>query len=211
MKIIKTYNTVINESSDNHHLLTQEQIDWCKKHLVAYWEVNDKGEVHYNDAYIDILGDPYRFEVKFGTCTTFTCNSINLESLVGSPDKVLYDFIIDGSNIKTLEGAPEYVGDTLTLCNNNQLTSLDGSPNTIERLRISDCDQLTDLKGLNTVDKSIAVHSCKSFNSLDGLSKEFNGQIYSRNCGLPQEELIYNWENDINQDDVNTFKSDWEI
>ena len=51
-----------------------------------------------------------------------------------------------------------------------------------------------------------------SLGTSNARDKDFPAKkIYASECKIPKEELIYNWQNDINQDEIDQFKQDWEI
>jgi hypothetical protein len=236
MKIVKTYNTVINEARNNLHLLNSDQIEWCNDHLRVEWYVNDNGEVFTHNGEVTIYNAPDQFKVKFADCSRFEClyndrltslsgspNRVekvykiylckNVESLHGGPSWVGGAYIVDGTRIETLEGAPEYVGSEFSISDNTKLVSLEGSPKTLDGIYY--CTFNNNLKSTigisQNIGKRVFITDCRSLVSLEGLNKNFDGDIIALDCGLPQEELIYNWQNDINQDEVDQFKQDWEI
>jgi hypothetical protein len=241
MKIVKTYKQVINES-DNRHLLTQEQIDWCDKHLVqdytnydkAEWYVTEAGEVAV-DGSISLSGQFKEFKVQFENCINFSCKyNTELISLVGSPKRVEGDYLIwecknlsdlsggptwiggdykvANTAISTLDGSPEYVGCSFIVSDNRNLIDLEGSPREVGTYK---CMYNTNLKSTRGISKKInhkiALYICPSLSSLDGIPKDFDRPISAERCKLSEEELIYNWKNDISGDEIDQFKSDWEI
>ena len=76
--------------SSSSGLLTQEQINWCNKHIDGKWKVNSHGEIEVNDD-ITVSGDFDRFPVKFAPVKKkFDCSGCkSLISLIGAP----YEFI----------------------------------------------------------------------------------------------------------------------
>jgi len=231
MKIIKNYNKVINES--NLELLTQEQIDWCDNHIGSdSWYVNSDGEVYCKTETINIINNPKEFLVQFADHDgIFKCfNNPNLVSLKGSPRRVRDFYVQRVPNLYTLEGGQLEVKN-LYLCEtsisnligspkkvNNisirrcaNLESLIGLPDNINIFYISGCNTITKLDGLSYVNSSISLDSCDKLNSLGSLNKESPCKIYIDNCSLPELEIISNWYNGIEPEEVDKFKSDWEI
>jgi hypothetical protein len=240
MKIVKTYNQVVNESldKDNIHLLTDEQIRWCVDNLEEGWRINFDGEIYYTFGRIEIHDKSFdRCKIKFADCKNFILNNNpelvslegfpnkvreifsirnckNLESLVGGPTWVGEGYTIDKCNsLINLNGAPEYVGESFDVSWNN-LQSLEGSPNEVGGFYFARKNiLLVNLKGITqNIGGDLYIGQCSNLKSLDGLNKDFpSNKIYASECKIPEEELIYNWQNDINQDEIDQFKQDWEI
>jgi hypothetical protein len=191
MKIIKTYNQV-NEVLYNSYLLTDEQKDWCDTFITGPWKINFDGEVYVDDNKVYFNGLFERFKVKFARCSVF--NAAN------------------NPKLNSLEGCPDYIKGQFNISNNDSLLSLDGSPKEVGGSYFAISLNIINLKGITkNIGGDLYLTDCFNLKSLDGLDKDFKGQIYARNCGLPQDELIYNWQNDISGDEVNIFKTDWEI
>jgi hypothetical protein len=237
MKIVKTYNQIVNESELDRghvHLLTDEQVEWCLNHVFYNkWKVNSDGEVYTDKSEITICNAPDHFKVKFADCDRFS-NRMNskLKSLNGSPNKVNIDFDISHcTSLTSLNGGPRYVGSRYEATNTgilnleglaeqvgqlvdvafSKITSVEGCSNNITILTLEGCDRLVNLKGISNNLDFLNLSLCRSLTSLEGLNKDFSGDIEIYKCGLPKEELIYNWQNDITQDEVDQFKQDWEI
>ena len=240
MKIVKTYNQVVNESldKDNIHLLTDEQIRWCVDNLEEGWRINRDGEIYYTFGRIEIHDKSFdRCKIKFADCKNFILNNNpelvslegfpnkvreifsirnckNLESLVGGPTSVGEGCVIDRCySLINLIGAPEYVGESFDVSWNN-LQSLEGSPNEVGGFYFARKNiLLVNLKGITqNIGGDLYIGQCSNLKSLDGLNKDFPAKkIYASECKIPKEELIYNWQNDINQDEIDQFKQDWEI
>jgi hypothetical protein len=235
MKILKSYNRVVNETLgdfSNLSLLTEEQINWCYTHLSSLWGVNDDGEV-YCDGNIKIIKSPRRFLVQFADMDgEFNCsdnihltslkgsprrvksfhasNCINLTSLEGGPVDVEFRYFCDYSKITNLIGAPSKVKE-LYLSHSYYLESLDGCPEDVDRLILYYNANLKTLKGVSIVNDHISVNMCTSLYSLDSLDINSQCNISAKQCALSEEELIYNWKNNLTSDDIERFKSDWEI
>jgi len=234
MKIIKSYNRVVNETLgdfSNLSLLTEEQINWCYTHLRDLWGVNDAGEV-YCDGNIKIIKSPHRFLVQFADMDEeFNCsNNIHLTSLEGSPRKVGFfnisecinltsleggpievrEYFCDYSKITNLRGAPKKVKE-LYLSHSYELESLEGCPDEVDRLVLYDSTKLKTLKGVSIVHDHISVNECTSLYSLDSLDIDSTCNIAAKHCALSEDELIFNWKNGITSADIDRFKSDWEI
>jgi hypothetical protein len=236
MKLIKPYNTVINENVDNTHLLTDYQMFWCKQYIRGSFGVNENGEVYSPEEIIAVINSPDRFAVKFANCISFSCqHNANLVSLEGSPNSISGSFNIFGAtklrsliggprrvgkhysvyrcNIKSLEGAPERVGGTFNCAFNTNLESLQYSPSRVGGAYIArHCESIINLKGISEyIREELALSGCKSLRSLDGLYKEFDGDMLLEECGRPENELIYNWKNDITGEELDTFNDEWTI
>jgi hypothetical protein len=232
MKIIKKYNEVINES--NRELLTQDQIDWCDNHIGSVaWYVNSDGEVYCKTETISIINDPKEFLVQFADHDGyFECfNNPNLVSLKGSPRIVRHFDIRKTPNLYTLEGCPLEVKDVCFISETSisnligspkkvnkiyirrcaNLESLVGLPDNINIFDISGCNTITKLDGISYVNTSVSLDACHKLNSLGSLNRESPCEIYINNCALPELEIISNWYNGIEPDEVDKFKSDWEI
>ena len=236
MKLIKPYNTVINEASNNMHLLTDDQLLWCRRHVIGSFGVNEDGEIYSPDGIISIINDPNRFDVKFADCRRFSCHhNANLVSLEGSPKNISGSFSIDGCtklrsliggpskvdmhysvyrcDLISLEGAPERIGGTFNCGYNTNLKSLQYSPKYCGGAYIArHCESIVNLKGISEYIKEyVELDRCKSLRSLDGLYKEFNGDILLEECDLPANELIYNWKNNITGEELDMFNDEWMI
>lgn len=57
----------------------------------------------------------------------FSCQSMRLLSLKGSPEEVEANFVASHNRLTSLEGGPTYVGGSY-YCNHNELTTLKGAP-----------------------------------------------------------------------------------
>ena len=205
----------LNESTGDYlNMLTDDQRKWCYRiigpNYIPYikaddyvdvstlsrlWTVNPNGEIDLiNNKVVYIL----RFAeealpIQFGICNgTLSYINSRLNSLKGSPSKVKNIFTI--SNCRSIE-------------------SLDYSPNSVNQYIIKGLPKLKNLKGISkTISDLLVLDDCTNLSSLDGLSADIlRSNIYANNCAISEEELISNWENGINQDEVDQFKSDWEI
>ena len=113
MNRFNTYDQFLNEGIDPLNHLTQEQVDWCNKHIKQKWGVNSEGEVtvtknlEFKDRSFD------RFPVQFAPVNgSFYCSHCpNLVSLEGTPQSVNGNFYCyNCPNLVSLEGAPQSVG-----------------------------------------------------------------------------------------------------
>ena len=235
MKIIKSYNRVVNETLgdfSNLSLLTEEQINWCDTHLNCLWGVNDDGEI-YCSGNIKIIKSPSRFLVQFAdvdgefNCSNnihltslkgsprrvnsfYASNCINLTRLEGGPVEVEFRYFCDYSKITNLIGAPTKVKE-LMLSHNYDLESLEGCPQEVDNLGLFEAKNLKTLNGVSIVNDRLNVSHCTSLYSLGTLDINSTCTISAKQCALSEDELIFNWKNGITSDDIDRFKSDWEI
>ena len=201
MKIVKKYNQIINGSA----ALTQEQIDWCNKHIQLHqWDEQDGKVLLRGPKVFEYPEEITHFPVKFANTTTFNCSGlINLKSLDGSPDRVRCDLILNScKSLKNLEGGPIRVEGNI-IARNCGIESLKG---------------IATGMGTNPLTRStysydvITLINCTNLKSLDGLSHRFaDYEINIDNAYYPKEKLIYAWRNDITVEDINNFEEDWEI
>ena len=98
---------------------------------------------------------------KFGEVYNFIANSIGLESLENSPDKVYCDFNVSSNNLKNFIGGPKSVGKSFSANFNKDLETLDGSPEETTDYSITGCHRVRDIKGLTPVIKGNLVVSLK--------------------------------------------------
>ena len=131
MKRFNNYSEFLNEALDPSKFLTQEQIDWCDKHIDGEWGVNGKGEVTVSKN-LDFEDNSFeRFPVQFASLKgDFDCSDCpELTSLEGAPSHVGGYF--DCSNcagLVSLEGTPAHVGGDFRCENCPKLASLEGAP-----------------------------------------------------------------------------------
>ncbi len=143
-----TYSEFLNEGMDPSKFLTQEQIDWCDKHIKGEWGVNAKGEVTVpmNVEFKDVSFES--FPVQFAPVKgTFDCSSCpNLTSLKGAPSHVGANFNCDGCpKLTSLEGAPSHVDGYFSCSECPSLTSLEGAPSHVGgNFWCSSCPELPD-------------------------------------------------------------------
>jgi hypothetical protein len=190
-----TYREFLNESAEPSKFLTQEQIDWCDKHIKGEWGVNSKGEVTVSNHLffkrkgwkIDDMDRSFdRFPVQFApTKGDFDCFSCpNLTSLEGAPEHVGGNFSCSHCpNLVSLKGAPSHVGGNFDCSNCAGLVSLEGTP--------------------AHVGGDFRCENCPKLASLEGAPEHVGGYFYCGNCPeLPDsfEEIIY---------DYNTKRIDW--
>jgi hypothetical protein len=131
MNRFNNYQEFLNEEIDPLKFLTQEQVDWCDKHIKGEWSVDSKGEVtvsknlFFKDKSFD------RFPVQFAPVKgDFSCSGCdNLVSLEGAPREVGGYFDCDYcENLTSLEGAPERVEGNFFCSYCPNLASLKGAP-----------------------------------------------------------------------------------
>jgi hypothetical protein len=117
MKDVKRFNNYqefLNEALDPLTHLTQEQVDWCDKHISGRWGVNEKGEVTVSEDLYFKAKSFERFPVQFANVKGFfSCGGCTkLVSLEGAPQKVNGEFNCSWCpNLVSLEGAPKEVGE----------------------------------------------------------------------------------------------------
>lgn len=137
-----------NENADHRDLLSQDQLDWCNRHIVENWWVNEKGEVavSHNMYFKGVYGIT-EFPVQFADIegSFYADGAYNLKSLKGSPRMVLMTFSCDGcTGLTNLEGAPIKVR-KLTINNCLNLTSLEGMPKEFHELSNYSFSRMTKL------------------------------------------------------------------
>ena len=136
MKKFNTYKEFLNEGVGPLKHLTQEQVDWCNKHIEGKWSVNGKGEVTVskNLSFKDRSFKDRSFErfpVQFAPVKgSFDCRDCpKLTSLEGAPTHVGGDFYCENCpKLASLEGAPEHVGGGFWCSHCPDLVSLEGAP-----------------------------------------------------------------------------------
>jgi hypothetical protein len=148
VKRFRDWQEFLNEGIDPLNLLTQEQVDWCNRHIKGEWGVNEKGEVtvtknlEFKDRSFD------RFPVQFANIDgDFYCGHCsNLVSLEGAPQSVGGDFSCgDCLNLTSLEGAPQSVGGDFSCSRCSNLVSLEGAPKEVGGgFSCYDCPKLPD-------------------------------------------------------------------
>jgi hypothetical protein len=135
MNRFNNYEEFLNEALDPLKFLTQEQVDWCDKHIKGEWGVNEKGEVtvawdlFFKDKSFE------RFPVQFAPVKGyFNCDSCHkLTSLEGAPQNVSGHFDCnDCPNLTSLEGAPQRVKGYFNCSYCPKLVSLEGAPQSVD-------------------------------------------------------------------------------
>ena len=161
--------------------LTQEQIDWCDRHIEKAWKVDENGEVAVNkDLKLIEVDDIVLFPVQFADVDgDFNCiRASKLISLKGSPRKV------EGSvtfkycdNLTSLEGGPlEALG---YHCEGmSSLRTLKGAPQKVRSFSANYCDKLTSLEGAPQEVRRFETKGCKNLKTLNGAPQE----AFSFNC-----------------------------
>lgn len=135
----------------------------------------------------------------------FECRDCNkLESLLGCPEKVSGQLILDNcNNLKSLEGISKECN-YICINNCNSLESLEGIPQNFNgNFKITNCKNLKTLKGCPSklrnfscfncsslenfiggpsyVEKSFICENCSQIASLEGFPKECKGYVYIQN------------------------------
>jgi hypothetical protein len=175
-----TYGEFLGEALDPSKFLTQEQIDWCNKHIRGKWSVNEKGEVtvRKNVGFKDKSFD--RFPVQFAPVKgDFICVGCpKLISLEGAPAHVKGDFwCYDCPKLPSLEGAPAHVKGDFDCRYCDKLVSLKGAPSHVEGFfDCSWCPKLTSLKGAPAhVGGYFDCSRCPKLTSLEGAPTHVGG------------------------------------
>ncbi len=208
MNRFDTYDQFLNETIDPLKFLTQEQVDWCDKHIKGSWEVNSQGEVtvsgnlEFKDRSFD------RFPVQFANVKgDFDCSYCELTSLKGAPREVSGNFICYSCpNLVSLGGAPTKVEGSFECMSCFKLTSLKGAPKEVGgKFNCRHCYNLTSLKGApQEVKGDFDCSVCSSLVSLEGVPQRVGGDFYRQNCPkLPE------WETDL-MDDYKEKRRTWE-
>lgn len=193
MKIVKTYNRVVNESADNRHLLTQDQIDWLEKYsFFTFFSVDDDGRIVYNSNLIYLSGNFKSIPVKFADCKVFS--------------------ITDNSELEDLEGCPDHVEASFKLEQCPSLTSLNGAPKTAGNVLLDNVG-VSNLIGIpKEVKDFYLVTGCKNLESLEGIPYDFNpDKIYVSNNYESWDKLKEDFARGYSNKDLEDFKQDWEI
>jgi hypothetical protein len=215
MKIVRPYNQVVNEAKNNLHLLNRDQIAWCSDNIREAWYVNEDGEVFTNSKTVSLYsGEFEEIPVQFADCLMFTlAYNHKLTTLNGSPRRVKHSYAIEKcTSLESLYGGPDFVGGSY-LIQSTSIESLEGSPiEVVGSYRIMNNKKLISVHRITkNIGRNIEIADSPLLRSLDGIPKDFKGNIDAYANGLPEKELIYNWQNDITQDEVDQFKQDWEI
>jgi hypothetical protein len=194
MKIVKTYNQVVNES-DNHHLLTQDQIDWILEHsYFTNFVVTDDGQIaypRYNNL-IYLSGNFKSIPVKFADCKVFSISdNSELEDLEGCPDHVETSFKLEQCpSLKSLKGAPKTAGSVLL--DNVGVGNLIGIPKGVKDFYL--------------------VTNCEHLESIEGIPYDFNpDKIFVSNNYESWDKLKEDFARGYSNKDLEDFKQDWEI
>jgi hypothetical protein len=110
--------------------LNQDQIRWLDRCADGSWKLDpETGLVDIDGSFNCSEQELTDFKrVRFGTVSGyFDCDSNQLTSLDGAPERVGLSFHCYNNQLTSLVGAPEKV-DRGFYCGGNQLTSLDGLP-----------------------------------------------------------------------------------
>ena len=147
-----SYTEFLNEAFDPSKFLTQEQIDWCNKHIDGSWGVNAKREVTVRRKNVEFKDKSFdRFPVKFAPVKgNFDCDDCpKLISLEGAPSHVGGNFWCSGCpELVSLKGAPAHVGGNFSCTRCPELTSLEGAPAHVGgNFDCSSCSNLVSLEG----------------------------------------------------------------
>jgi hypothetical protein len=191
MNRFNTYEEFLNEALDPLNHLTQEQVDWCDKHIKGEWGVNEKGEVTVSSTFDRsvVFKDRSfdRFPVQFANVKgDFDCfNCENLVSLKGAPDKVGGNFYCGCCpKLTSLKGAPKEVGGKFSCRVCDKLVSLKGAPQEVKG--DFDCDH------------------CENLVSLEGAPQRVGGGFVRVNC-----PKLPDWETDLIEDYMKNHRT-WE-
>ena len=186
MKRFNTYEEFLNEELDPSKFLTQEQIDWCDKHIEGKWGVNEKGEVtvplhlKFKDRSFD------RFPVQFAPVKgDFDCSYCPIASLEGAPAHVGGTFRCDYCpNLASLEGAPVRVNGNFDCSYCPDLVSLESSPSHVGGwFNCSECPNLEVLEGAPAhVGEGFSCHGCDNLLSLKGAPSHVGGGFWCHRC-----------------------------
>jgi len=161
-----SYTEFLNEAFDPSKFLTQEQIDWCNKHIDGSWGVNAKREVTVRRKNVEFKDKSFdRFPVKFAPVKgNFDCDDCpKLISLEGAPSHVGGNFWCSGCpELVSLKGAPAHVGELFSCTRCPELTSLEGAP--------------------SHVGGPIFCDRCPNLITLEGAPSHVGGNFYCDNC-----------------------------
>jgi hypothetical protein len=164
--------------------LTQEQIRWLNTCTSCRWEINP------DTGLVDVLGSFDCFQqgltdfkgIRFGTVSSyFYCDSNQLTSLTGAPEKVGGSFYCNNNRLTNLVGSPKEVGGNFH-CERNQLTSLEGAPEIVYKNFYCQDNNLTNLIGSP---KEVSGFHCDNnqLTSLEGAPERI--KIYLNYDGNP--------------------------
>jgi hypothetical protein len=97
----------------------------------------------------------------------------------------------------------------ISFCEN--LKNLYNSPDVVRHFAASNCRSLIDLKGISKdILEVLRLSFSTNIRSFDGLSK-LPPIVSALDLAYPKEVLISCWEKGITPDELENFKSDWEI
>ena len=128
--------------------IQQRMSDQLEKYNLVYNEATDlcdcDGDIIVEK---DLVSPDGKLVVKFGVVEgDFICESLQLTSLEGSPQKVGGGFFCDDNELTSLEGAPQEVGGIFN-CGYNKLISLKGAPQEVSGGFYCGVNRLTTLEG----------------------------------------------------------------
>ena len=147
-----------------------------------FWKLNNDGTYDVNGdvdlkKFEQFVDSNRKLKIKFNKVTgDFVCNTLDLISLEGCPEKVGGDFKCYTNKLTTLKGAPKEVGGNFD-CGFNNLTSLEGCPEKIGGNVKCYTNKLTSLKGAPK--EVIGDFDCSDnkLTSLKGAPKEVGGNF----------------------------------
>lgn len=150
---------------------------WKLKEIEFHLSLNNIKQYHINDDFsVDVFEDmmicqvsnnklPIQFNKVQGD---FIIDSLNLETLEGSPKIVTGNFSAKYNQLKTLKFSPESCQNYII--NDNQLESLEGISRNIQGNIICNNNKITSLKGLSVVKGSLNIEN----NNLDDIDTTLN-------------------------------------
>ncbi len=196
MKRFNTYDQFLNEGIDPLNLLTQEQVDWCNKHIKQKWGVNSKGEVTVRKDLLFKDKSFDRFPVQFAPVKgDFNCSDCReLVSLEGAPREVKGNFNCGGcKSLDSLEDAPQWVGGRFECDSCTSLKTLKGGPLNVGRdFSCRWCYFLTSLEGApESVGWEFDCRNIIKLETLKGVPLHLKRFLYS---GCPK---LPHWETDL--------------
>ena len=146
------------------------------------WKLNSDGTYNVNDdvdlkKFEQFVDSNRKLTIKFNKVTgDFVCNTLDLTSLEGCPEKVGGDFKCYTNKLTSLKGAPKEVGGNFD-CGFNNLTSLEGAPKEVGGNFDCSFNNLTSLEGCpEKIGGNVKCYTNK-LTSLKGAPKEVIGDF----------------------------------
>ena len=127
-------------------------------------------------------GDDLLLPVQFKSCPEFNSYDIPITSLIGCPEIVTGNFIVDGCRISDFHGFPKVVKQSIRIESRTDIESFEGMPSKLtikfnELIRIR-CKYPAKIKSFHGISKSIEMLSVRSVDSFKGLEESSIHKLY---------------------------------